>query len=57
MGTIYSLLLGAAIGVIIVVVGAQLLTLHPKPSRLGGPDGSEARCRRLGRELGQKSRR
>jgi hypothetical protein len=32
-----SLLLGAAIGIIVVVVGAQLLTLHPKPSRLRSP--------------------
>jgi len=57
MNTIYSLLLGAAIGVLIVVVGAQLLTLQPKPSGLGGPEGSEGRCRRPGKELGQKSRR
>jgi len=33
----FSFLLGAALGVIVVVVGAQLLTLHPKPSRLRSP--------------------
>ncbi len=35
----FSFLLGAALGVIVVVVvvGAQLLTLHPKPSRLRCP--------------------
>ena len=33
----FSFLLGAVIGVIVVVVGAQLLTLHPKPSRLRSP--------------------
>ena len=32
-----SLLLGAVIGIIVVVVGAKLLTLHPKPSRLRSP--------------------
>jgi hypothetical protein len=33
----FSFLLGAALGVIVVVVGAQLLTIHPKPSRLRSP--------------------
>lgn len=33
----FSFLLGAALGVIVVVIGAQLLTLHPKPSRLRSP--------------------
>jgi len=32
-----SILLGMVLGVIVVVVGAQLLTLHPKPSRLRSP--------------------
>jgi len=32
-----SILLGAVIGIIVVVVVAQLLTLHPKPSRLRSP--------------------
>jgi len=30
----FSFLLGVALGTIVVVVGAQLLTIHPKPSRL-----------------------
>jgi hypothetical protein len=33
----FSILLGMVLGVIVVVVGAQLLTLHPKPSRLRSP--------------------
>jgi len=39
-----SLLVGAVIGTVIVVVGAQLLTIHPKPSRLRSLqwDGGEA---------------
>jgi hypothetical protein len=32
-----SILLGMVLGAIVVVVGAQLLTLHPKPSRLRSP--------------------
>jgi len=32
-----SILLGMVLGVIVVVVVAQLLTLHPKPSRLRSP--------------------
>lgn len=32
-----SILLGAVIGIIVVVVVAQLLTIHPKPSRLRSP--------------------
>jgi len=32
-----SLVLGAILGVIVVAVVAQLLTLHPKPSRLRSP--------------------
>jgi len=33
----FSFLLGVALGTIVVVVVAQLLTLHPKPSRLRSP--------------------
>jgi len=33
----FSFLLGVALGAIVVVVGAQLLTIHPKPSRLRSP--------------------
>lgn len=33
-----SLLIGAVIGTIVVVVAAQLLTIRPKPSRLRGPE-------------------
>jgi hypothetical protein len=33
----FSILLGMVLGVIVVVVGAQLLTIHPKPSRLRSP--------------------
>jgi hypothetical protein len=32
-----SILLGMVLGAIVVVVVAQLLTLHPKPSRLRSP--------------------
>jgi len=32
-----SIVLGAVIGIVVAVVGAQLLTLHPKPSRLRSP--------------------
>jgi len=32
-----SILLGMVLGVIVVVVVAQLLTIHPKPSRLRSP--------------------
>ena len=33
----FSFLLGVALGTIVVVVGAQLLTINPKPSRLRSP--------------------
>ena len=32
-----SILLGVALGIIVAVVGAQLLTIRPKPSRLRSP--------------------
>jgi hypothetical protein len=32
-----SILLGMVLGAIVVVVVAQLLTIHPKPSRLRSP--------------------
>jgi len=33
----FSFLLGVALGTIVVVVGAQLLIIPPKPSRLRSP--------------------
>jgi len=33
----FSIFVGFVLGAIVVVVGAQLLTLHPKPSRLRSP--------------------